>query len=122
MGALKQGKAAPAEDFAGRLSEAMGELKPADLAKICGISRPAVGRWFSGGGITPVHLFKVSRHLNVNPEWLGTGIGKRQRAPQCVHDDIPERDIELIRAFGKLSTELQKHIRNLVGTLPEGGP
>lgn len=117
MGALKERKPAQADDFASRLRSVVGDYNHTDLAKICGCSRPAAGRWFSGGGIAPAHLFVLSRHLDVNPEWLATGIGKKTRAPQCVHDDIPEKDIELIRAFSRIPGEVQQQIRNLVESL-----
>jgi transcriptional regulator with XRE-family HTH domain len=121
MGAVKPRTVAQAADFAARLKSAMGDdYSPTDLAKICGISRVAASKWLTGGGISPVHLFRISRYLNVNPEWLGAGIGKRERSAQCVHDDIPERDIDLIRAIGRIPADVQQKIRSLVDSLIPG--
>jgi transcriptional regulator with XRE-family HTH domain len=54
----------------------------AELGRIAGISRAAVGQWF-GGQVTNLrmeHLFKAARALGVTAEWLATGHGPMKDA------------------------------------------
>lgn len=63
-----------------RLEQALA-AKPgatkADLARACGISKPAVSSWFSGStqSIEGQNLIRASGYLGVRPEWLATGRG-----------------------------------------------
>lgn len=69
-----------------RLEEALEDAKKLDakisktaIWKACGISSGAVSQWFSGGSqkIEGSNLLNAARVLNVNPEWLASGKGKK---------------------------------------------
>ena len=47
----------------------------ADLARQCGVSRPAISNWLSGRnkGINSSYLFAIADYFRVNARWLATG-------------------------------------------------
>ena len=49
-----------------------------DVARACGVSRPAVSKWCTGGSkdITGAAAIKVAAYLGVNAEWLLSGRGE----------------------------------------------
>ncbi|MBB5411877.1 transcriptional regulator with XRE-family HTH domain [Paraburkholderia sp. HC6.4b] len=66
--------------LADRLRLAMAgppEIKPADLARACGIRPPSVSAWLSGKtkNIEGSNLLAAAELLHVNPWWLATGRG-----------------------------------------------
>lgn len=55
-----------------------------DLARHCGVTRPAISNWLSGRsrGIESMYLFAVADYFRVNARWLATGVGpKRPHVP-----------------------------------------
>lgn len=71
----------PMETLAERLRWALAHsgLKKIDLAKACGITRAAVGFWFSGQtqALEGANLTNAARALGVSAHWLATGRGQR---------------------------------------------
>jgi transcriptional regulator with XRE-family HTH domain len=70
--------------LADRLTEAMAgppERKPADLARACKIKPPSVADWLSGKTkkMEGANLLLAAEFLNVDPWWLATGEGKKER-------------------------------------------
>jgi len=65
-----------------RLLEAMQDssLTKTDLWKACGLSSGAITHWFNGSTHTlkGENLLKASKALGVNPNWLATGLGKKE--------------------------------------------
>lgn len=65
-----------------RLLEAMQDanLNKTDLWKGCGLSSGAITHWFNGETHTlkGENLLKASKILGVNPNWLATGLGKKE--------------------------------------------
>lgn len=65
-----------------RLLEAMQDanLNKTDLWKGCGLSSGAITHWFNGETHTlkGENLLKASKILSVNPNWLATGLGKKE--------------------------------------------
>lgn len=106
-----------------RLIHAMGErFSKAQLAKECDISRAAVAKWFNERTkkIEAEYVFKLARLMNVDPEWLATGLGKPERGVAQTRADIkeiPSHRLELIRRYGNLPQELRFPIRQLIETL-----
>lgn len=59
--------------FAERLNKilAIREVKPADLAKITGLSKPQISQYTNGVySPKPEPLYKIAAALKVNPKWL----------------------------------------------------
>lgn len=80
-----------------RLTEAMQDarLNKTALWKGCGLSSGAISHWFSEGTHTlkGENLLKVSKLLKVNPNWLATGIGKKEATTaQMQQDDFTIRE------------------------------
>lgn len=105
-----------------RLNAAMDYAKKtrADLARACGISRPAVSKWFdSGKNLKMEHLFSVSDECGVDARWLAIGEGtmKPSKAAPCTHQDIPTHRFEMIRTYGRLDPEIRAPIKMLIETL-----
>lgn len=81
-------------DFADRLKLAMAgppEVKPAELARACGIKQPSVSDWLNRRTkqINGANLLAASELLNVNPWWLADGRGPMRPA-------IPQREVNEI--------------------------
>lgn len=105
-----------------RLQAAMdhAKLKRTDLAAACGISRPAVTKWFEGKAqnLKMEHLFAVADVCRVNARWLATGEGSMPLDKKAnPHADIPQRRIDLIRMYGRLPDETRHAIRHMIETL-----
>ncbi|WP_316150469.1 helix-turn-helix domain-containing protein [Cupriavidus sp. BIC8F] len=84
-------------DFADRLKLAMAgppEVKPADLARACGIKQPSVSDWLNRRTkqINGANLLAAAEVLNVNPWWLASGAGPMRSA-------IPQREMNEIVAL-----------------------
>ena len=66
-----------------RLQEAMGEasLNKTALWKGCGLSSGAISHWFNGSTQTleGKNLLNAAKVLNVDPNWLATGKGKKKK-------------------------------------------
>jgi transcriptional regulator with XRE-family HTH domain len=81
--------------LAERLSEAMKgppKVSGATLAKACRVKPPSVSDWLSGKTKTMEgsNLLAAARCLNVDPDWLATGIGtKKFRSARHVAEESP---------------------------------
>ena len=55
-------------------------ITKAGLARACGIKQPSVSDWFSGqtAALEGRNLIAAAAYLDVSPEWLATGRGRRQ--------------------------------------------
>jgi transcriptional regulator with XRE-family HTH domain len=62
-------------------------LEQAEMAKLIGVSRGAVGNWELRGGIKQANLRRLADLTGVSFEWLATGKGP---APQHKSDLAPE--------------------------------
>lgn len=66
-----------------RLQEAMQDTKlnKTDLWKGCGLSSGAITHWFNGSTQTleGKNLLNAARVLNVDPDWLATGKGRKRK-------------------------------------------
>jgi transcriptional regulator with XRE-family HTH domain len=84
--------AGPHEGFAKRLKEALTDQREeergggARLARICGVSSAAAGKWLSGDGLPHMtHAMEMAEELGVCVEWLLTGRGpKKPPGPKTV--------------------------------------
>jgi transcriptional regulator with XRE-family HTH domain len=108
-----------------RLLECMGDKwTQADLARECGISRTAVTKWLKDTKqIEAQHIFTLARLFRVDPEWLATGKGRKERGAAQIRADlqeIPPRRLELIRRYGELPREQRSTIRALIESLSPG--
>jgi len=109
-------------DFAERLKQAMAgppEVKPADLARACGIKQPSVSDWLSRRTkqINGANLLAAAELLNVNPWWLATGAGPMRSAIpqrelneivsllQSMDEDVRRTAIAQIKALADLNSE-----------------
>lgn len=108
-----------------RLSEAMGEtVSRADLIQAVRayggrISRAAVSKWFGEKEVElkAAHAFAVARRCNVNPEWLATGKGAKQRQVSANPDRLAPKRLALIQAYGQLHPDVRRPVRMLIETL-----
>lgn len=109
----------------GRLTEAMGEsVTRSDLIQAVRayggrISRAAVSKWFGEREVElkAAHAFAVARRCNVNPEWLATGKGPKQRQASANPDKLPPKRLALIQAYGRLHPDVRRPIRALIESL-----
>lgn len=69
-------------------------ISAAELAKSVGVTSAAVSRWETGQvkNLRMEHLFSIARVLDVNPEWLATGRGGRQKHPYGVQEEPASYD------------------------------
>lgn len=73
----------------------------AEMARYVGCARGNIGDWKFGRSkkMSITRLFKAARYLNVNPEWLGNGVGKMDEG---AIEQIPEDVVLLAEALDKL--------------------
>ncbi|UVH60636.1 helix-turn-helix domain-containing protein [Variovorax paradoxus] len=86
--------------FTERLKELttdVGRGWQADLARRCGVTRPAITNWLSGRnkGIESTHLFAIADYFRVHPRWLATGAGPKwvevpMQLSKNVHPNVGE--------------------------------
>lgn len=86
------------------------------------ISRAALSKWFDEGKVRTLsmkaeHVFPVARLCNVNPEWLATGRGAKERSQSANPDRLPAHRLALIQAYGSLEPDVRHPIRALIETL-----
>lgn len=99
-----------------RMKQALVERRKADkaasqagLAKASGVSRATVTDWFNGKtkNIRGEHLPAAARYLNVNPLWLATGEGSRERTGAlAVNERTSLYQLEARRALHELRDEI----------------
>jgi hypothetical protein len=91
-----------------------------ELVSLTKLTRQGVTKWFDGGAeLKMASLFQVADFLGVDPRWLATGAGQMkagQSAP-CPHTDIPQRRIELIRMYGRLTEDDRAAARRFIETM-----
>lgn len=92
-----------------------------ELVSLTGLTRQGVSRWFDGSSdLKMVTLFQVADFLGVDPRWLATGKGEMKPNKSnagCDHSDIPQRRIDLIRMYGRLSDEDRMAARRFIETM-----
>jgi transcriptional regulator with XRE-family HTH domain len=85
------------ETLTERLTDAMQSTTPptskSELARECGVSPAAVGKWLAGGNLNADNLAAAARALGVRDEWLRTGRLPRERD---AHDAQVDRVIALL--------------------------
>ncbi len=100
-------------------------LAPVELARAVGVTGAAVSRWESGfvKNLKMLHLFSISRLLNVNPEWLATGQGafKEQKitgqekgermADENLVNSLTDEEQVWVNVFRRLSPDCRKNLR-----------
>lgn len=66
------------EDLIQRIRAAMdyARLTQADLARACGVSEQAVGKWFKRGTVSKASLEKIAARAKVSLGWLLSGVGQ----------------------------------------------
>ncbi|MGJ7574425.1 helix-turn-helix transcriptional regulator [Variovorax sp. RB2P76] len=69
----------------------------ADLARHCGVTRPAITHWLSGRnkGVESIYLFAIADYFRVDTRWLATGKGTQWTGPSMdlskqVHPTVGE--------------------------------
>ncbi|MGF6348930.1 helix-turn-helix domain-containing protein [Variovorax sp. W2I14] len=77
------------------LVAAEGRGCKAELARHCGVTRPAITHWLSGRnkGVEATCLFAIADYFNVDPRWLAVGTGSEWPVPPMerkVHPPIGE--------------------------------
>lgn len=79
------------------------DARPADLAKVVGVSPAAIHQWLSGAskGPKPENLFLAADHLGVSARWLATGAGPK-RVPKRDSDDVPADVLDIAQRIARL--------------------
>ena len=92
---------APLETLADRLRDAMRErgINASGLAKECGVSATATGKWLDGGKMTADNLAAAARALGVRDDWLRAGKLPRERE----HRDDEQRYDQVIDLLQQLA-------------------
>jgi transcriptional regulator with XRE-family HTH domain len=99
-----------------RLLEACGStVTQADLHRACKVSRVAVSKWFAGGDIKAVHLFRIADATGVSPRWLVTGEGPKKPLPARL--GLSDDALELATLYDRLPPQVQQNINDLLHTL-----
>ncbi|WP_454752181.1 hypothetical protein [Cupriavidus necator] len=94
-------------DFADRLKLAMAgppEVKPAELARACGIKQPSVSDWLNRRTkqINGANLLAASELLNVNAWWLADGRGPMRPV-------IPQRELnEIVGLLQRMDEDVRR--------------
>lgn len=117
-------------NFAERLNECLSlrGIKPATLAKRCGVSRTTVKYWLDGTTKDPKteHLIKLAEVFGVDAEWLRTGEGERYKASQLesgqnasayVVQHLPEKTRDLVRWLEDLPPNINEAVYQFVKAL-----
>lgn len=66
------------------------ELTKTDIWKAAGLSSGVYKQWLDGGKLSAESLIKVAAILNVDPRWLETGKGEKERKGEIDLDQHPE--------------------------------
>ncbi len=96
-------------------------IKPAALARACGIKQPSVSDWLSGRTkhLEGANLLSAAAYLNVTPEWLSSG-----RGPMRPADNLPPDDAAFVQyvATGAANKDLAEHVKQAIRTLIDSSP
>ena len=92
-----------------RLVAGKGRGCKADLARHCGVTRPAITHWLSGRnkGIESARLFAIADYFSVNARWLAVGTGSEffiAPMDRKVHPKIGE----VLAKFEEISSRCRK--------------
>ena len=90
-------------DIRARILQAMGNMRPADLARLTGISTPSISRYFNDRDPSLDFVMKVCEALKINAHWLLFGTGEME---------VDKVDLSTV-CFDDISTEYCKRIRDI---------
>lgn len=98
-------------------------LKKVDLARACGITRAAVGFWFSGQtqALDGANLANAAKALGVSSYWLATGKGPITETLQATTDTVYGIRLGGPRALPIISYVQAGAWREIVDSFPPGG-
>jgi transcriptional regulator with XRE-family HTH domain len=111
------------DTLAARLRDAMGEeITASALARACGVSPAAVGKWLDGGTkeLKAATLEAAARSLGVSPKWLRTGQLPRERDSD-VQAQQTDRVMALLAGLSGPLRELVVAIDELNKAAPSAG-
>lgn len=91
-------------------SAGVGESQ-ANIADALGIARQTVNRWFMGGEPNADQLLSIARRWRVSADWLKSGQGEMQPAPNGGELSNDERD--LIRHYRSASPQIRQVISTM---------
>lgn len=88
------------------------------LARICGVSPQAAGRWFTKGKMSKDSALKLSEAFGVSLSWLLSDDVEFDEQPALQQISLTERHKELINLFDRLpESEQDHHIESLRSTV-----
>ncbi|MFV8860492.1 helix-turn-helix domain-containing protein [Serratia fonticola] len=104
--------------IAARLYQLMSEtgVNKSGLARICGISPQAAGRWFTKGNMSKDSALKLSEALGVSLDWLLNGNADAEDRSPHPPITLGDRQKELLDLFERLpESEKDNHLEALRG-------
>ncbi|MBC3211401.1 helix-turn-helix domain-containing protein [Serratia fonticola] len=102
--------------LAGRLYKLMEQtgVNKSGLARICGISPQAAGRWFTKGKMSKESALKISEAFAVSLSWLLSDDDSADESPFSPDIALTEKHRTLLNLFDRLpESEQDKHIESL---------
>lgn len=101
---MKEEKSASEPPIAARLYHLMSKtgVNKSGLARICGISPQAAGRWFTKGKISKDSALKLSEAFGVSLSWLLSDDADNPEPPIVPPVVLSERQRELLNLFERL--------------------
>jgi len=94
-----------------RIREALdkAEMKPVDLAKMCGVERATVSFWVRGQtkSIKGDNLTRAARALRVDPHWLATGERRPNSSVLHAKETNTSAEYRLLQKFSAMTEEDQ---------------
>jgi transcriptional regulator with XRE-family HTH domain len=89
-------------DIAARIKDLRGPIRQEDFAEMVGVKKNTIGRWERGEqhpGFEELNRI-LSLHPEINPAWLLTGEGPRERGP-LVNDELRHQAAEAAGEYSK---------------------
>ncbi len=120
---MKKEKSLNAPPLAERLYLLMKRsgVNKSGLARICGITPQATGKWFSTGNISKDSAMKIANAFGVSLAWLLGDEPIDAELPEGYSyspESLDDRHIELLRLFDRLpESEKDSHIESLRSTV-----
>jgi transcriptional regulator with XRE-family HTH domain len=102
--------------LAGRLYKLMEQtgVNKSGLARVCGISPQAAGRWFTKGKMSKESALKISEAFAVSLSWLLSDDDSADESPFAPDIALTEKHRTLLNLFDRLpESEQDKHIESL---------
>lgn len=101
---MKEEKNCQEPPIAARLYQLMNKtgVNKSGLARICGISPQAAGRWFTKGNISKDSALKLSEAFGVSLSWLLSDEADNPEPPIIPAVVLSERQRELLNLFDRL--------------------